>query len=161
SEELKADRKRTDDNLATARKRVASTNSDKILSPWLEAIKAVDKDIEKRKEELRHEMSERKRVAAEVGWESLKSRVARLDLDEREGEAMVRTVQAEVRVFKPLIEAEMLRVEIARDQELLKVLGAEIEHSKIELPPESEVPSGRISLLSKATPARFADGKSR
>jgi capsular exopolysaccharide synthesis family protein len=161
SQELKAFRDRAEDRLQEARKRLGPGASEQKLAPYREPVKSLDEKIETRKGELREELVERKRGAAIATIDSLKSKLSELEHQERATDSQLRALHPEARGQQTPFSIKQLESDVAAGHELLRFVGAEIERTRIELQPANERLSARVTLLSKANPARVADAKSR
>jgi len=157
AQELKAARDSADDLFQKARKRAASDTEPKLV-PYREAVRDCDEKMERRKEELHQQLSERKRLAASAESESLQKDLSLLLQQQEETASTLRRLHPDAGQ-KASVEVEILRSEVAMCRDLLNYVGTEMERTRIELQPDKL--SARVTSLSEATPARVADARSR
>ncbi len=162
AESLKAEKQKVLDLIAATRGRVKEGVADSKLEEQKVRLERCDKKIEARKQEIREELIEHKRLSAAAGSEALNRKVTQLKSQENHLLSKARDLEAEAQKFgRSSIDVEMMRTEITALQDVSSRLGAEIHRSGVELQSDSKNSWTRVTLLNEAQPARHMDGKSR
>jgi capsular exopolysaccharide synthesis family protein len=120
-------------------------------------IKVVDRNIAQRKARLRTEMAALKARKDTFQDDVQRRSIKRLKQEEQILEQRVVESQKKLKLPQTSTDVELMRIDIAVIEDVLRQIMHEIERTKIELQPEAKKLSTRVTELSKAYPAQKTD----
>ncbi len=162
-EQLKADRQKILDLIASTNGRVKEGVAHaKIIEELQHRLETHDKKLAARRQDVRDELIEQKRLTAAAGINALKRKTNLLIAQEKRLSAKAHELEGDAQKFgRSSVDVELLRGEIAAKQELSSRLGSEVQRTSVELEAEPKNSSSRVMRLGDALPARATDLKTR
>src|SRR5258708_9133261 len=146
--QIKLDKQKILDHMEKTRSAVKKEGAGAKLDEHDRRLQACEDRLEARKEELRHELIERKRQDAATGLAALAQKINVLKGQDDVMQKKVKELELEARqAGRSSIEVEMMRSDILALQEVLSHLAAELERTRVELQPDSKNGSARVTLL--------------
>jgi capsular exopolysaccharide synthesis family protein len=170
--DLEASKQRIVDHLAATRRRLKPGVAQPRLEQSEKDLEGINQQLQTLEQALRPEIIAHKRHIAATEIVALKQKIGQLAARAKHFDEKARELETDRRLRRPPNEAESLHAQIGQSEEILKILGAERERTKVELEAELERTKGgldadsrasasRVKHLSRAQPARITNAKAR